>query len=204
MFDGIGIEPAWQALTLAVPIAVLLTLIAILLTRRQRRRQPQPLDTQSDATAHSHIMPVAAQVDLVKPPNAAPAPQPDVVVSLDVPSLKRSLAAVEASERVSELAPIYLAIARAHDRAGDTNAKLVALRSAAGLAARHGPLSAHAEARIELADIAYRAGDLTEACEQWQIARTALLADGQTGAHAEIDKTMRDHQCPTDWVLTDF
>ena len=49
-----------------------------------------------------------------------------------------------------------------------------------------------------------RNGDLTSACEQWQIARTAYLESGDTDQHARIEKRMRDNGCPTDWVLTDF
>jgi len=57
---------------------------------------------------------------------------------------------------------------------------------------------------LELAEAAYLAGDLTTACEQWQLARTAYLEDGQMERHASIEKRMRANGCPTDWVLTDF
>ena len=79
-----------------------------------------------------------------------------------------------------------------------------ALRAAAGCGALHGPRSAHAEARLQLGEAAYATGDLASACEQWQLARTAFLADGQKEQHARVEKRMRDNGCPTDWVLTDF
>jgi hypothetical protein len=81
---------------------------------------------------------------------------------------------------------------------------MTALRSAAGYASLHGPLGCHAAARLQLAEAAYSAGDLTSACEQWQMARGAFLEDGQMDEHARIDRRMRDNGCPTDWVLTDF
>ena len=109
-----------------------------------------------------------------------------------------------ASSSKTALAPLYLELARLHRAAGNETASLAALRSAAGLSAQHGPRAAHAEARLELAEAAFKSGDLTGACEQWQMARTALHEDGQKDAHARVEKRMRDNGCPTDWVLTDF
>lgn len=102
------------------------------------------------------------------------------------------------------LAPLFLEMARHHKAVGDEQAYLAALRSAAGLGAQHGPRAAHAEARLQLAEAAFDAGDLTGACEQWQMARDALRDDGQKDAHARVEQRMRDNGCPTDWVLTDF
>lgn len=102
------------------------------------------------------------------------------------------------------LAPLFLEMARHHKAAGDEASYLAALRSAAGLGAQHGPRAAHAEARLQLAEAAHRAGDLTGACEQWQMARDALYDDGQKEVHARVEQLMRDNGCPTDWVLNDF
>jgi hypothetical protein len=79
-----------------------------------------------------------------------------------------------------------------------------ALRSAAGYGSLHGPPSAHGAARLALGEAAHLAGDLTSACEQWQMARTAFLEGGDTEQHDRIEKRMRENGCPTDWVLTDF
>ncbi len=146
------------------------------------------------------IIRAAARANLAGPSAAALAGTSE----LDVATLRRKLDHAEASANMIDVAPIYLAIAEAHGQHGDREAQMTALRSAAGIAAKHGPLAAHARARLEMADAAYEAGDLTGACEQWQLARTALLADGQLAEHARVDKIMRDHQCPTDWVLMDF
>ena len=88
--------------------------------------------------------------------------------------------------------------------AGEETAALNALRSAAGEAARHGPARVHAEARIELAEAAVRAGDPTSACEHWQMARMAFLEAGEKADGEKVDLRMRANGCPTDWVLTDF
>lgn len=62
----------------------------------------------------------------------------------------------------------------------------------------------HAAARIELADLAREAGDLTTACEHWQIARGLFFEVPDKDGVAVADGSMRRHGCPTDWVLTDF
>lgn len=124
--------------------------------------------------------------------------------TLSIAALNMQIEHAMASASTTSVAPLYLEVARLHKAAGDYSAYLVALRSAAGTAAQFGPRAAHAEARLALAEAAFEAGDLTGACEQWQMARVALQEDGQKAAYAQTDKRMRDNGCPTDWVLTDF
>lgn len=119
-------------------------------------------------------------------------------------SVEAQIAAAMSAEQKTALAPLFLQLAVAHRAAGDANACLIALRSAAGYGALHGPVGAHAIARMELGEIALTAGDPIGACEQWQIARLAFHDDGQKDAFNRVDKRMRDNGCPTDWVLTDF
>lgn len=213
-----------QTVVLAVPIAVVVTLVTLLLNGRSRRRRPMPTDqTKSpilrmvaDDVAHAQPLAIATKdttlplrseptkdVGGVLPSGDQPAVAP-LAVDYDIAALEQRATDAEANARFADIAPIYLMIAAAHDQSGNGAGRMTALRSAAGLAAKYGPLGAHAEARLALAEVAYQAGDLTGACEQWQLARSALLEDGQTSEHARIDKRMRDHQCPTDWVLTDF
>ena len=62
----------------------------------------------------------------------------------------------------------------------------------------------HARARLELGDICKGEGDLTTACEHWQLARS-LFEETAKPADAEVcEKRMIGNGCPTDWVLTDF
>ncbi|MEQ1716957.1 MAG: hypothetical protein ABL907_13375 [Hyphomicrobium sp.] len=142
---------------------------------------------------------------MLSSPDAAPptaemmAAQADAVIALE-----DRLAGAEESGEPTALAHIYLALGRARVAAGDEKGALDALRSCAGLAALHKVARVHAEARIELAEAAYRAGDLTSACEHWQMARMAFLDDGQKAEGDKIDRLMRANGCPTDWVLTDF
>jgi hypothetical protein len=73
------------------------------------------------------------------------------------------------------------------------------------IAARRSNLPAlHAEARIELAELAIRDGDLTSACEHWQMAKLMFHETNRRPDRDRIADLMRQHRCPTDWVLTNF
>lgn len=74
------------------------------------------------------------------------------------------------------------------------------IREASGLGER----GIEADARLALGDIARRGGDLTSACEHWQLAR-GLFQDLKRAADlAATEARMRAVGCPTDWVLNDF
>jgi hypothetical protein len=206
-FDSM--DAVMRILAIALPVAGLLTLLLVLIAKwrsKRRRTSAPPLapeikpeikpDVQEQPPRELPVVVSAPQV-LRETPTALLTENP-------VDDMKARLNHSITQAPKSAQAPLYLEIAKVHRSQGDELACLSALRAAAGLAAQHGPHSAHAEARLELAEAAYTAGDLTGACEQWQIARTALLDDGQKVAHASVDKRMRDNGCPTDWVLTDF
>jgi hypothetical protein len=57
---------------------------------------------------------------------------------------------------------------------------------------------------VVLGDLAHKDGDLTTACEHWQIARALFVELKQDGAHESVEVRMLRNGCPTDWVLTDF
>jgi hypothetical protein len=89
-------------------------------------------------------------------------------------------------------------------QAGDTKAAAATLRETILLAVTGELPDHHAAARLELGELARQDGDLITACEHWQIAR-ALFQDLKNGARVKTTEArMRDHGCPTDWVLTDF
>ena len=172
-------ETLLRSVNFAIPIAILATLAILALRGWRLRRAARNRDT----IIHMHAT-IASEDDAA--------------------TIARRIAAAQASDDKTRLADLYLALARAHEQTGDDEARMAALRSAAGCGALHGPHGSHAAARLQLAEAAYASGDLTSACEQWHLARTAFLADGQTDEHARVDKRMRDNGCPTDWVLTDF
>lgn len=190
-------------LVVAAPVAVLAMLAALLIMRRAKKRasRQEPL----------HVLGKGSPADtpIETPPGdlTSHAPQPQqqgATPEMTAAELELHVQRVEASGETAVLAGLYLVLARKLGEAGHTNRSLEALRSAAGLGAKYGPKSIHGAARLELADIAFRAGDLTLACEHWQLARMAFQEAGEREAHEHVDKRMRDHGCPTDWVLTDF
>jgi hypothetical protein len=202
--SGLGsIDSVLRIMAVAIPVAVLVTLLLVLMTKRRARRRTEvasrgrEIKNEAEGTTQG-VMPVTVMSEHQSGPLAA------LLAETPVEDMKARLSHSITYAPKAAQAPIYLQLARLLSAQGDEAACLVALRSAAGLAVQHGPRSVHAEARLELAEAAYKAGDLTGACEQWQMARTALLDDGQKEAHARVDKRMRDNGCPTDWVLTDF
>jgi len=86
----------------------------------------------------------------------------------------------------------------AHDAAGDL------LRKSILLATSHNIKDIHAAARLELAEIAEADGDMTTACEHWQMARTLFHELDAQDDIKRTDARMLSNGCPTDWVLTDF
>jgi hypothetical protein len=190
-----AVSPVVQVIALAMPAAVLLTLLAVWRgqTKAKRLARSKPVQAFDASQLFENPAPVASLLR-----DAPRDEQPSLANGIE-----RLQARLTAASQ-SDLAPIYMEIAAQHRVSGDEAARLAALRSAAGLAAKHGPRAAHAQARLELAEVAFVAGDLTGACEQWQMARTALHDDGQRDAATRVDKRMLDNGCPTDWVLTDF
>ncbi len=104
----------------------------------------------------------------------------------------------------AELSGLYLALARDRlaDHRSDEAGEL--LRKSIRLAAKLGQKQTHAGARLELGDLVREQGDLTTACEHWQIARGLFHELKRAGELAAAEKRMRQNGCPTDWVLNDF
>jgi hypothetical protein len=102
------------------------------------------------------------------------------------------------------VAGLGLALARqAADRGVRADA-MGYLRETVIAATKAGRAEEHAAARLHLAAFAVTDGDMTTACEHWQMAKV-LFHD--MGRRVELDKVaerMRQARCPTDWILTQF
>lgn len=192
MSDAASLEALLRVLVLALPALVLILLFFLLHSNMRARTVPAP-DADREMSAD-------ARTSLQNPPADAVA-EPVVV---DVATLEAHLAEAESKGDVPALVRAYLAVGRARRAMGMESDGLEALRSAAGLAARHGLAREHALSRLELADAALNAGDPITACEHWQMARMAFLDAGMKADGDRIDHRMRANGCPTDWVLTDF
>jgi hypothetical protein len=121
------------------------------------------------------------------------------VVDFDVLHSKLASASAE-----TELAPVLLAKGQSLLKSGNTRDGAKALRAAIVVAVENGMADIHALARLELAEIARADGDLTTACEHWHLAKTQFAENNRKDSVASTDKHMKDHGCPTEWVLTDF
>ncbi|SFV31999.1 hypothetical protein [Hyphomicrobium facile] len=198
MGDKATLETLLSAAVFLIPIAVLFTLI-LLLSRRRRRSAQSPAAQPREPSAEP---PQAEPLHALSPDQHAQTPPPAPVESVETILEKIETALVRGEK--TALSGLYYELAAGHARLGKAEARMAALRSAAGYGALHGPPGAHAAARLALGEAAHSAGDLTTACEQWQMARTAYLQAGEAEHHARIEKRMRENGCPTDWVLTDF
>ena len=162
--------------------AIVAIVLAGALLRSRRRRRP-------DIVAHIAPRKVTAQVAAVP-----------VLSSAELANDVRTTEAEGANETLPDL---YLALAqsRISDGAASEGEELLRkiLRST-------GPSSrdSHAKARVLLGDMAQANGDLSTACEHWQMARALFYELDQKGDHASVEARMLKNGCPTDWVLTDF
>lgn len=113
--------------------------------------------------------------------------------------------AAEAADDTDKLGALYIALAR-QQREDGLPLRLPAdlLRKSIRISATNGQRMVHAVARIELGDIEAEAGDMTTACEHWQIARSLFHDMNERHELAATDARMRRAGCPTDWVLNDF
>lgn len=171
------------------PLVVLL--VAIL--RVYRARPPIAPKTTNEAL---HAIPEAEAMKSATATTKDPEPLQAVDWDLRIRS-------AEASNDQAALASLYLAAARSEIAEGRLEEAAEQLRASVRAAVKSRSKTVQAEARLELAELARAAGDLTTACEHWQLAR-ALFHELQDERVGKTETLMQKHGCPTDWVLNDF
>lgn len=189
-------------LILALPLLVLIVLFFLLAnSRRSQVEQGTAEDAAlpDESAPRSSKAPLTAVTLIQAPPALTPKE-----ARAEAERLEIEINDAENRDATEGLAALYLAQGKARLIEGDEPAALNAFRSAAGLAALHREQRVHAESRLELAEAAIRQGDPTTACEHWQMARMAFLADDARAEGENVDRRMLANGCPTDWVLTDF
>jgi tetratricopeptide (TPR) repeat protein len=176
MIETLAQYDALAALLLGAVVAIVLLGAVVHAVRRRRRNAAAP---------------------------AAPA-QLEAAARLDTAALAAAVAEAEAAGQPDRLPGLYLSLARCHLQSGQTSdAEHLLLKSVRGTAnGRH--KGVHAQARLVLGDLAHAGGDLTTACEHWQIARALFFELKQPHDHKAAETRMLRNGCPTDWVLTDF
>jgi len=124
--------------------------------------------------------------------------------SLDSAALTAALRKAEASGEAERLPGLYLSLARCRlEEKNKSDAEDLLRKSIRGAAGTQ-QKDIHARARLALGDLAHAGGDLTTACEHWQIARALFHELKQGRDHEAVETRMLRNGCPTDWVLTDF
>lgn len=189
---GILIAAAIDFSGLFATIAVLAILIVLVVVIVRLRRQ---------APARKAEMLRSIPAVPTRPSDGAVRQEPVVEPAPDWPGLIKQ---AEAENDHAALAGLHLAFARTEIARRRHEPAAEHLRSSIRASAKSRNASVQAEARLELAELARAAGDLTTACEHWQIARGLFHGLKQQESLDETERLMRQHGCPTDWVLNDF
>lgn len=179
------------ALILLAPVAILLIVIARLY---RRPGAPGPAPQARPETPGA------------VPAGTSAAPAPVGALRNDAPpdDWAVRIRSATAENDQAALAHLCLSAAQAEIPQGHSDAAAEYLREAVRAASRSRTAAIEAEARLALAELARAAGDLTTACEHWQLARALFHDLDERTRRDETETLMRNHGCPTDWVLNDF
>lgn len=208
---GTELEGLAGAIALALPVLALVTVIMLAVRqigRRRRGRKDAPLtgrygEPVTQPGAQDALRPPGAAAPAAKPEESSASRGPAAAPVAPADIAKR-IKEAEAKGAERDLTELYLALARDHvvsDRAGEARELLL---KCIRLAARLGQKDVHARARLDLGDLCREQGDLTTACEHWQMARQLYFETKCTAPLAQAESRMRQNRCPTDWVLNDF
>jgi hypothetical protein len=197
-----------ELVVILLPLLALLTVMILAIQQIARRRRGGPVRSTGRYGAKIGQQ----RIEKVPPPDSA-APPPPAPVSeaasgagrqVGVREVEARIAKAEAAGAQSELPFLYLALARHRLALSEQGEAGDLLRKCIRLAAQLGEKKTHAAARLELGDLVREQGDLTTACEHWQIARGLLYELKVADELAQAERRMRQNGCPTDWVLNDF
>lgn len=205
----ISIDGLTGWLAVATPIAVL---VAIALTvclaggRRERRGTPieEAVPQAKVSETYVKLADETRAAGLADCAATEPAVRWRPVHARPCTGITKKISAAECAGDHSRLMQLLLELSIAERNAGDTGAAKVVLRKLIMTANEAGDAVFHAKARLELGDITQSEGDLTTACEHWQMARALFEQAAHADERHDAEARMQTHGCPTDWVLTDF
>jgi hypothetical protein len=183
---GLEIAPPLATVILLLPLAALATVLVLAVKRAPAARRKS---ASSDATAAGGLGRYGEPLATERPLTG---------------ELATRIARARARGDERELLALHLENARAKREQGRLAEAAESLRHAIRIASRIGNAAGEAQARLDLGDLERASGDLTSACEHWQIARRLFFELKQSRDLNEAETRMREHGCPTDWVLNDF
>jgi hypothetical protein len=201
---GQGLEVSGPAGIAVLVLPLLLLILVMILSLRSIARQ-RPKRAGPDSTGrYGEALPAPPRIEEPARPTAGLERPPPRPVSVSAAEIEDRIRRVEASSTQTDLPSLYLALARERIASGRAAEASQHLTRSLRLSATLGQKEVQASARIELGDLARAGGDLTTACEHWQLARSIFHELKRAGDLAAAEKRMRQNGCPTDWVLTDF
>jgi hypothetical protein len=200
---GLDLDGLYGSIALSLPLLALATLMIIAVRTIGRRRRAAP-----PTLTGRYGVPVEKPRGAPPPPAAGAeqvaAREVGPQAHLTAREIARRITEAEARGAEADLAGLYLALARDRLDAGSASDAAALLLKSIRLAAKLGQKEVHAAARLELGDLAREQGDLTTACEHWQMARGLFYELKSARSLAGAEQRMRSNGCPTDWVLNDF
>ncbi|MFM7085215.1 MAG: hypothetical protein ACKOW3_09500 [Hyphomicrobium sp.] len=122
----------------------------------------------------------------------------------DVSVLRRSIVRLKAKGDTQAMLEATMKLSRLLLDQGEHKEANVLLRDAASVAAKSKFEAEHAEVRIELANLAKADGDMTSACEHWQIALQLYHDLNRKEDRDQIAQCMKECGCPSGWFLNSF
>lgn len=211
----VSLDGAAGLLAVSVPWLLLLLVAWVGRGRRAQRDKPadasgRPSDGRSlgimtaPSSDHMDLSHTGSDVAGVAPPTSDVETAPALSLQEQEETLTATVEAAKAARDDSQLSRTSVALARLL-LARSARPQASQLLQSAVMAARRAKLPVvHAEARIELAELALVEGDLTSACEHWQMAKLMFHETGRRSDQERMADLMRIHRCPTDWILTNF
>jgi cytoskeletal protein RodZ len=205
------LHPSNWPLVMVVVVALAYALLAWLMVRRRRlssrgaSQRPQQIVSSGPQAATEALSraPVQTQAEKTTHPTMIDR-ETAVAKTHDVEVHAEHEASDNRSEAAEAVCARLLGVAQSQVQSGQALAAAATLREAIHLAASIGLTGQHAAARLELGELARLDGDLITACEHWQIARGLFHDLGARERVKAAETRMREHGCPTDWVLNDF
>jgi hypothetical protein len=206
--QGLEITGPAATLLLLVPF-VLLAAVVVVVTRRRRRSgsRRKELAVAADVPTEQISRTETLVLGLIPPQDGGEGVLDPVETGKPAREVRDFVTEIAVAEKSGDEASL-VDLHRDHGIDLKSRGELGAAASEFGwcvlLASKSGRKTVQAQARLELGDIARESGDLTTACEHWQIARGLFLDLKEDDALGWAETRMRENGCPTDWVLNDF
>lgn len=203
-----------RLLLMAAAVFVGLLVFVFLLYGLRSKRAEKSAEADKDdalgvmAQETEHAVPITSEPDagmpelVLMPPATAEALAPDNL--RDEARILEEIRQLEQQGDSVDLARLYTERGQLSLTAGDAPVAQEYFLKGLSMAGLVSSSEYQAVARASLGEISFADGDLTTACEHWQLARDLFRDCGEHDMAEEVEERMSANQCPTDWVLNEF